>query len=348
MRKILSLFLLVLISVSVAAQVKQKYKLIVVAFYNLENYYDTVHNPAVNDMEFTPEGEKHYTSKIYWSKTKKLASVISKIGTDEQPATKDGPAIIGVAEIENDTVLNDLVHQPLLASRNYHFVHYDSRDPRGIDVALLYNPAYFKVEESKPLMVKIPGRPRFLTRDILWVKGKLDGETIHIYVNHWPSRIGGEEASAPFREAAAKVCKKHIDSIAFADGVQKVIIMGDLNDNPTSPSVINVLGAKEKKEDVKKAGIYNPWIEFYKKGKGSLAFQDVWALFDQIMLTSPWLNKNQNGYFYYRQNIFNREFMIENIGQYKGYPMRTWDGDNYRGGYSDHFPTYIVLLKKLQ
>jgi len=180
MRKILSLFLLVLISVSVAAQVKQKYKLIVVAFYNLENYYDTVHNPAVNDMEFTPEGEKHYTSKIYWSKTKKLASVISKIGTDEQPATKDGPAIIGVAEIENDTVLNDLVHQPLLASRNYHFVHYDSRDPRGIDVALLYNPAYFKVEESKPLMVKIPGRPRFLTRDILWVKGKLDGETIHI------------------------------------------------------------------------------------------------------------------------------------------------------------------------
>lgn len=347
MLRLFLLTVLVLITFFTSAQEKQKYKIAVVAFYNLENFYDTVHNPMVNDIEFTPKGEKGYSGKIYNLKTSKLATVISKIGTDEKPISIDGPALIGVAEIENDTVLNDLIHHPLLSDRKYKFVHYDSKDLRGIDVALLYNPKRFVVEDSKPLILYIKGRPQFHTRDILWVKGKLDGETIHIYVNHWPSRLGGEEESAPYRAAAALLCKKNIDSIAFADGLQKVIIMGDLNDDPTSASIINVLGAKEKKEDVKKGGIYNPWIELFKKGLGTLAYNDSWGLFDQIMVTSLWLDKHQAGYFYFRQHIFKREFMTENIGQYKGYPMRTWDGNNYRGGYSDHFPTYIVLLKKL-
>ena len=214
---------------------------------------------------------------------------------------------------------------------------------------MLYNPKYFEVEASDKLFVQLPGgsKDAYFTRDVLWVKGKLGGETIHIYVNHWPSRSGGEQRSRPARAAAAMVCKHHMDSIAKADGPQKVIIMGDLNDDPTSPSVAKVLNAKGKKDDVAPGGLFNPWVDLYKKGIGTLAYQDAWGLFDQILVTYPWLNKHQDGFFFYQQHIFNKEFMLENKGRYKGYGMRTWDGNTYRGGYSDHLPTYIVLLRKI-
>jgi endonuclease/exonuclease/phosphatase family metal-dependent hydrolase len=325
---------------------KQQYKSAIVAFYNLENFYDTVDNPNINDEEFLPNGPKNYNSKVYWTKVEHLATVISQIGTDINP---DGPALLGVAEIENDTVLNDLIHHPLLKLRNYSFVHYDSRDIRGVDVALLYNPKYFKVLESRKLFVHMPtgAKQTFFTRDVLWVKGLLNGDTINVFVNHWPSRVGGEQRSAPGRAAAAQVDKNFIDSIEKINPDSKIIVMGDLNDDPISPSVTKVLGAKENMEDVKPGELYNPWIDMYKKGLGTLAYQDAWGLFDQIMINYPWLNKNQTGFFYYQPHIFNKAFMIENIGRYKGYPMRTWDGNIYRGGYSDHFPTYIILLKKL-
>ena len=325
---------------------KQQYKSAIVAFYNLENFYDTIDNPNINDEEFLPNGPKNYNSKVYWTKVEHLATVISQIGTDINP---DGPALLGVAEIENDTALNDLIHHPLLKLRNYSFVHYDSRDIRGVDVALLYNPKYFKVLESRKLFVHMPtgAKQTFFTRDVLWVKGLLNGDTINVFVNHWPSRVGGEQRSAPGRAAAAQVDKNFIDSIEKINPDLKIIVMGDLNDDPISPSVTKVLGAKENMEDVKPGELYNPWIDMYKKGLGTLAYQDAWGLFDQIMINYPWLNKNQTGFFYYQPHIFNKAFMIENIGRYKGYPMRTWDGNTYRGGYSDHFPTYIILLKKL-
>ena len=181
---------------------KQQYKSAIVAFYNLENFYDTVDNPNINDEEFLPAGPKNYNSKVYWTKVEHLATVISQIGTDINP---DGPALLGVAEIENDTVLNDLIHHPLLKPRNYSFVHYDSRDIRGVDVALLYNPKYFKVIDSRKLFVHMPtgAKQSFFTRDVLWVKGLLSGDTINVFVNHWPSRVGGEQRSAPGRAAAA-------------------------------------------------------------------------------------------------------------------------------------------------
>ncbi|MBX2931337.1 MAG: endonuclease/exonuclease/phosphatase [Chitinophagaceae bacterium] len=344
------LLIIVLCSGLFSAAQQKSYKISVIAFYNLENFYDTVNNPIVNDEEFLPSGARNYNSSIYLDKVTKLATVISKIGTDDKPESlsSDGVAILGVAEVENDTVLTDLVNHPLLKKRNYKIVHYDSRDARGVDVGMLYNPKYFKVEDSKPLFVKLPGgsKDAYYTRDILWVKGKLDGETIHIYVNHWPSRYGGEERSAPAREAAALVCKKHIDSIAATDGEQKVIIMGDLNDDPINNSVTGVLKAKGKLKDVRKGGLYNPWTEMYKKGYGTLAYQDAWGLFDQIIISHPWLDKEQSGFYFFKQAIFNREFLTENKGRYKGYPMRTWDGNTYRGGYSDHYPTYLVFLKK--
>jgi len=318
----------------------------IIAFYNLENFYDTINNPIVDDEEFLPSGDKHYNSAIYWDKIGKLASVLSQMGTD---VSADGPALIGVSEIENDTVLNDLVNHPLLKKRGYKYVHYDSKDVRGVDVGLLYNPKYFKVEASDKLFVQLPGgsKDSYFTRDILWVKGQLDGETIHVYVNHWPSRRGGEERSSPAREAAASVAKHHMDSIAKADGYQKVVIMGDLNDDPVSPSVAQILGAKGKSRDVREGGLFNPWMELYKNGIGTLAYQDNWNLFDQIIISQAWLKKEQTGWYFSKQFIFNKEFMMENSGRYKGYPMRTWDGNTYRGGYSDHFPTYLVMYKKV-
>ena len=249
----------------------------------------------------------------------------------------------------NDTVLNDLIANSAIKARGYHYVHYDSRDLRGVDVGLIYNPKYFTVEDSRKLFVLLPSgsKTSFLTRDVLWVKGKLNGETVHVFVNHWPSRLGGEERSAPARAAAAMVDKKFMDSIQKEDVNAKIIMMGDLNDDPISPSLTKVIGAKDDSAKVKPGGFYNPWVDMYKKGIGTLAYQDAWGLFDQIIISQSWLNKDQPGFFFYKQHIFNQEYLIENIGKYKGYPMRTWDGNTYRGGYSDHFPTYLIMLKKV-
>jgi hypothetical protein len=348
MKKIF-LLLLVLVCYNVNAQ-KQNYKVAVVAFYNLENFYDTLDDPLTSDEEFTPKGERNYDGTIYWNKVEKLATCISKIGTDDDKnPCPDGAAFFGVAEIENDNVLNDLVNHPLLKNRHYKFVHYDCKDRRGVDVAFIYNPKYFTVEDSKSLFVQLPqgAKEAYYTRDVLWVKGKFDGETIHVYVNHWPSRLGGEERSAPGRAAAAMVSKQHIDSIARLDGEQKVLVMGDLNDDPTSPSMTKVLKCKPSIEQTKPGNIFNPWVDMYKNGNGTLGFQDAWGLFDQIVMGYKWLDKKQDGYFFRKQYIFNREFLTENLGRYKGYPMRTWDGLSYRGGYSDHFPTYLVMLKRV-
>jgi len=345
MKRFSTIFLVILFFFNASAQEKQKYKVAIVGFYNLENFYDTINNPVVNDEEFLPNGPRQYNSRIYWDKVTKLATVLSGIGTDMNP---DGAAIIGVAEIENDTVLKDLVNHTLLKNRHYAIAHYDSRDARGVDVGMLYNPKYFTLEQSDKLFVQLPGgsKDAYFTRDVLWVKGKLDGETVHIYVNHWPSRSGGEERSAPARAAAAAVVKQHSDSIIKAEPGAKIVIMGDLNDDPVSPSIIEVLRAKGKQKEVMKGGLFNPWTEMYRNGIGTLAYQDSWNLFDQIIISYPWLNKEQDGFFYYQPRIYNKEFMTENVGRYKGYPMRTWDGNSYRGGYSDHFPTYLILLKK--
>lgn len=341
------LFLLLLClssTIFLPAQKKQLYKTAIIAFYNCENFYDTIDDPVSRDEEFTLAGEKHYSQKMYADKLEKIASVISKIGTDGIAANPDGASIIGLTEIENKTVLNDIINHPSLKKRNYRMVHYDSKDERGIDVALLYNPFYFSLEASKALFIKMRGY--YYTRDILWVKGKLDGETVHIYVNHWPARTDAEDQNESARILAATVLRNHIDSIYKADGAQKIIIMGDFNDNPDNKSISEILQAKPQEKEVRKFGLYNPFANLYNNGIGSIVSRDVWSLFDQIIISYPWLNKDQNNFFFYRSQIFNPSYLTETTGRYKGYPMRTWDGNNYRGGYSDHFPSFIILLKK--
>jgi endonuclease/exonuclease/phosphatase family metal-dependent hydrolase len=215
----------------------------------------------------------------------------------------------------------------------------------------MYNPRYFKVDTSAPLFVQLPDNAdgsKHFTRDVLWVKGKLDGETVHVFVNHWPSRLGGEERSAPGRAAAAGVCRRMIDSLQQADPLAKVIVMGDLNDDPINESVTWVMKAKGSTKKLKPGELYNPWMDFYKKGIGTLAYQDAWGLFDQIFISQPFLAREQKGFHYNSAVIFNKDFMVQKTGRYQGYPKRTFDGMVYARGYSDHFPVYLVLLKEVR
>lgn len=325
---------------------EKNYKIGLIGFYNVENLFDTI-DGSNKDEEFLPDGANHYTGIVYKDKLKKLADVISQIGTDVSP---DGLSIMGCAEVENSSVMLDLLNEPKIKNRNYQIVHYDSPDERGIDVGLIYNPKYFVVKFSEPLFVPLvndDGSLRY-TRDVLYVYGLYDGEPLHIFVNHWPSRRGGEEASAPGRATAAKVCKHKQDSILLTSSNAKIIIMGDLNDDPVSASVAKVLNAKGKKEAVKKGELYNPWFEFYKSGVGTLAYNDAWNLFDQIIISQDFLNKENQGFFFKDAHIFNKGFMVQQTGRYKGYPMRTYDFSKYIGGYSDHFPTYLVFLKQIE
>jgi len=344
--KNLSLFLIVLcLAITSQAQLK-RYQVAVIGFYNLENLYDTIDNPLTLDDEFTPSGAKKYNTIIFRDKLNKLASVIKDIGTDYH---ESGVAILGVAEIENDTVLQFLVQHPLLKKRNYHIVHASSKDLRGVDVGLLYQPSFFIPMDAQKLFVPLPGRSKdaSLTRDILYVKGLMMTDTLHMYVNHWPSRRGGEERSSPARMAAASICRKHIDSIQMITPDAKIVVMGDLNDDPEDKSIVEGLHTKSTQEALKQGELYNPWVQQLKKGNGTLAHKDNWGLFDQILLSKSLLNREANQFFFFREHIYNKSYLTEYTGRFKGYPMRTWEGNRYRGGYSDHFPVYTVLLRQV-
>lgn len=338
------LILLLFLGLPFISFAQKDYKVACVGFYNFENLFDTEDDPDIRDEEFTPEGEKAWDQSKYEEKLDNLAKVVAQVGADLTP---DGLALLGVAEIENRKVLEDFAQRAAVKSRNYQVVHFDSPDKRGIDVALLYQAKYFEVTESKAhtLDLKRDGK-RVYTRDVLQVSGIFDGELVHVLVNHWPSRRGGEEASAPLRNAAAQLCKDIIAGIKKEDPKAKVIIMGDLNDDPVSPSVKKILAAKKNKNKVKKNGYFNPMYQYYKKGLGTLAYRDAWSLFDQIILSKPLLNERQEGYFFYKAGIFRKPWLLQTSGQYKGYPKRAFVGSEWKDGYSDHLPVYVYLLKK--
>lgn len=342
-------YLLISISLCVNLSAQSSYKTAVIGFYNLENLYDTEDDLTKDDNEFLPKSDKQYTPAVYADKLTRLATVIAAMGSLYEPVIKDGPALLGVAEVENKRVLEDLVARPELAAKKMRIVHFESPDIRGIDVALLYDPKYFKVLNAAPIRVMLPGgsKESSATRDILWVYGQLDGEPIHVYVNHWPSRRGGEAVSAPARMAAATTLRKHLDSLLAKGFKDKYIIMGDLNDDPKDRSITKGLNANGDEWTSDSTSLYNPWVKTHKKGIGTLAYQDAWNLFDQIIISRNWLNKEQQGFAFFKNYIHTQPFMREETGRYKGYPKRTWSGDEYNYGYSDHFPTYLVLLKRL-
>ena len=292
--------------IAVACFAQKPYK---VVFYNFENLFDTIHDPGVLDEEFTPEGPKKWNSAKYTRKIGNLERVLFDIAAED----KDYPVVIGVSEIENRSVMEDVIAQPKLAPGNYRIVHYDSPDARGVDV---------------------------------------DSEPFFFLVSHWPSRLGGKEASAPKRLAAAKQVKHIVDSVTAANPATKVVVMGDLNDDATDDSIVEGLRAKGKIKEVGKGDMFNPFIGLLKAGYGTLAYRDEWNLFDNIIVSenlatgstgSLKIQPAGNSKFY--GGIFRRPYMIQKEGQYKGYPLRTFVGNDFQGGFSDHFPVYIYIAK---
>ena len=330
-----------------AAGIAQKpYK---VVFYNFENLFDTIDDPDVHDEEFTPQGAKKWNTSKYNRKIGNLEHVLFDIAAEDH----DYPVVIGVSEIENRNVMEDVIAQPRLKGANYRIVHFDSPDARGVDVGFYYRPDLFKLEGSEPIPFRMPELPNFRTRDFVTMWGTIADEPFFFLVSHWPSRLGGKEASDPKRMAAARQVKAIVDSVQRANPATKVVVMGDLNDDATDNSIVEGLSAQGKIKDLRPGDMFNPFIALLRAGYGTLAYRDSWNLFDNIIVsynlvdapagTLHLLPVGERSKFY--GGIFRRPYMIQKEGQYKGYPLRTFVGNDFQNGFSDHFPVYIYLGK---
>lgn len=307
-----------------------------IAFYNLENLFDTIDNKQTFDDDFTPSSEKQWTPKRYKKKVRKLGYAISNIGVK---TSKKLPIIVGLAEVENKLVINDLLDSKFLKKHPYDYVHYDSPDERGIDVAMIYHKDYFEVNWSEvyPLELYDDDGSRDYTRDILLVNGKINDEEVYILVNHWPSRREGIEETEPSRLLASNKVLDIVKSIKSENINAKIIIMGDFNDGPKDKSI---------KQLVQNEDLYNPMKELKSSLRGSLNHKFKWNLFDQILFSTNFFEHSPKKHSFSKANIFDKEFLKQFKGKYKGNPFRTYVGKKYKGGYSDHFPVFIHLKKK--
>jgi len=321
----------------------KQYFISAIGFWNVENLYDTLNDQWKNDEDFTPAGVNAWTGSRYKTKIEHLADAISKMAID---ATPDGVAILGLCEVENKSVVEDLVNSSKLKVRQYKVVHIEGPDARGVDPSFIYNPAYFKFSEAVSYRVKLVQDSSFRTRDILVVSGFFNNEALTVVVNHWPSRRGGEAQSRPNRNAAAKVVRRISDSILQKDPRSKIIVMGDFNDDPVNESIKTYIGTYNDISVNKKDYFYNPMEKLYQNGIGTLAWQDSWNLFDQIILNQNWIPSGYATWQYYSAHVFNKTFLKNDYGKYKGYPARTYSGAAYTAGYSDHFPVYILIAKE--
>ncbi len=330
------------------AQEKRNYKAYSIGFYNVENLFDIYDSPDTFDEDFTPTGKYRWTAGLYQKKLENLARVISSLGREELSSP---PAIVGLCEIENLQVLEDLVKMPLLAPYDYQIVHSESPDERGIDVALIFRANAFKLKDwNKHALLIYEAKntsKRDFTRDQLVVSGSIDGEDLHLIVNHWPSRSGGEKLSSYKRAQAARLNKTIIDSLQRQEPYARIITMGDFNDDPGNASLNKILGARAKKEQVEFGGLYNPFAAIASEGAGTSAYRDQWNLFDQILVSKSLIEKSPEKLTFFRAYIFNPPFLITSKGTYKNYPFRSFGQSGFTGGFSDHFPVYIILTKEL-
>ena len=312
---------------------KRAKRLHTIAFYNLENLFDTEDDLHTLDGDYTPSGRRKWTAERYQKKLYKLAKTISEIGVE---GTEKAPVLVGVAEVENAKVLKDLLDAEPLKKDAFGFVHYDSPDERGIDTALIYHREYFEVLSSEPiaLLVNNTNGVRDTTRDILYVHGKLNGEEVHVFVNHWPSRRDGEDSTSYKRVQAAETILSFMEKIEGDYVDPNYLIMGDFNDDPTSKS-IKMLMQSER--------LYNPMEKLLSPHRGSANYKRTWTLFDQIIVSHNFFNYKKGTHSFAHANIFDDTNLIELSGRRKGNPFRTFAGRKYLGGYSDHFPVYIQL-----
>ena len=347
------LVLVALLMVSIAASAQKKFQVYAVGFYNQENLFDTCHDAGKNDYEYLPA--KGWNGMKYTSKLKNMSRVLADMGTDVLPNV--GCAFIGMAEVENDNVLNDLIAQPALKARGLKYCHIEGPDKRGIDCALLYNPALFSVKNVKlvPYVQELAKDSAFKTRGFLTVRGEMAGEDVAVIVCHWPSRF----STSFYRESGARQTKVVKDSLLRENPQMKVFVMGDMNDDPTNKSMHEVLRAKAEIAEVGEGDMYNPWYNILaKEGKGTLFYSGSWNLFDQIVMTPNMLNKvvkkgkkeeTEKDYStlkFWKNQIFRRDYLIQQEGQYKGAPLRTKAGGRWLNGYSDHLPVVVYLVKE--
>ena len=315
-----------------------------VAFYNVENLFDTEEDPYRLDEEFLPTSEKKWNKARYEDKLAKLAQVI---------AAMNYPELLGLAEVENEAVLRDLVERSDLADAGYDIVHYDSPDVRGIDVALLYRTAFFTPESSQAIPVTFEDEA-YKSRDILLVSGTLGKDakynTVHVLVNHWPSRRGGIAKSEPRRLGAARIVRKTVDELLQTDPLANVILLGDFNDEPPDQSITGELratGSIRKKDPFQ---LYNTVAALDEQGRGSYNFRGDWNMLDQIILSQGLVEdaRNVSDYYYRPESatVFAPEWLLQAEGKYQGHPDRTYAGNKYLGGYSDHLPVYIELTNE--
>ena len=337
--KLISVFLI--LNLELFAQTST-YQISTIAFYNVENLFDSINDKNTYDGDYTPTGKKLWTNERLNTKLDHLSYAISQIGLKE---TEKAPAIIGLAEIENKEVLLRLIAQKHLTTTDYDIAHFNSPDKRGIDVALLYDRNRFKLTNSQKhvLLLKDSDGNRVFTRDQLCVSGFLGSDLMYFVVNHWPSRRGGEKRSRSKRVQAAKLCLKITDSIYAITPKANIVLLGDFNDDPTDSSFKKVLKTKSSKTYKSSNHFYyNPMEKMKKLGYGTLAYRDKWNIFDQLLFSNALLDST--GIKLYKTAIFKPKYLIESKGRYKGYPKRT---NLNEVGYSDHFPVYSFLIKRI-
>lgn len=313
---------------------------VTVAFYNCENLFDTHHQPGKQDNDFTPTGKYHYTQYIFEQKLHNIATVFQSMdGSD------NNLAIAGLAEIENDKVLDDLCKQPELSNKHFRHICHEGPDPRGIDVGFIYDPSLFVLlkEEVVPLIFTGTGHSSH-GRDILHVYGILDGDTVHVFVNHWTSRRQGEDESERKRVQAAQANKDVIDQLMEKDPNTRVIVMGDLNDNPTDRSIIEILAAKSDRDKTGRSELYNPFTDLYNRGEGTEKYRSKWNLFDQVMISGSLLQNTTHHLHYDEAEIYHPDFIV-NHKKHSDEPKRSFVGSKWANGYSDHYPVLIKLEK---
>ncbi len=348
MKKIfLFVILITFLSSGVSAQQK-KFNLYAIGFYNLENLFDTIHDEGKNDYEYLPEGTNKWNAVKYENKLDNMSKTLADMGTDMLPNV--GCALIGVSEVENSHALDDLIARKPLKDRGMKYVHVEGPDKRGVDCAMLYNPNLFTVDNVKlvPYVydLKEDIEKDKQTRGFLTVSGRLDKEHVTVIVCHLPSRF----SDSYYRELGGKQIKAVKDSLQKEDPKVKILIMGDMNDDPFNKSMSEALGARRELDKVELFGLYNPFWNTIKEGTGTLMYKGAWNLFDQIILSENLLDKKQKRNFenltFYKHAIFRRDYLIQQEGKYKGAPKRTTAGGVWLNGYSDHLPVVVYLIKE--
>jgi len=349
---------------------QKKYALYGVAFYNLENCFDTLHDEGKNDYEYLPNGTMQWGKMKYEAKLKNMSHVLSLLCTDK---LKAGAAVLGLSEVENENVLRDLLAQPELKDRGYKYVDFPGVDRRGIECAFLYNSRFFQLESSMIVPYcygasgevedtllgfytnekgkvcayeGLRGDTTYITRGFLVMEGKLAGEPVSFIVNHWPSRAAGDEV----RQRAAWQVRQLCLALMKQDPAMKVVVMGDMNDDPGNKSMTKQMGCVSETSKVKRTSdFYNPWYNtLYKTGQGTLLYDGKWNLFDQIVMSGNMIGNDRSSLKFYQHAIFMRDWLFQQEGKYKGSPLRTHASGTWLNGYSDHLPVQVYLIKEVK